>query len=360
MIDLMFSLMLVALISLLSDSDENYYSMNDFQKVRKIDTHTHHNSESTSLVEAGISSNFFLLTVNVDVPSYPPLPEQIRLSLMHKSKNPQHIDFLSTISLENWNDSDWAEKEIERIKKTFEQGAIGIKIWKNIGMTYKDENGNFIMADHPRLEPIFRFVQDQGKTLMAHLGEPKNCWLPLEEMTVNNDRTYFKEHPEYHMYLHPEYPSYEQQVEARDNLLAKFPEIRFVGAHLGSVEWNVDELAKRLDRFPNMAVDMAARIGHLQFQSQRDRKNVRDFMIKYQDRLIYGTDLGISGTPVEERVKANAKATWQEDWKYFVTDQTMENRVVTGSFQGLKLPKEVIDKIYFHNAVKWFKPNLSK
>jgi predicted TIM-barrel fold metal-dependent hydrolase len=77
-------------------------------------------------------------------------------------------------------------------------------------------------------------------------------------------------------------------------------------------------------------------------------------MINYQDRLIYGTDLGISGTPDSDRVKANALTTWQEDWKYFVSDETMENRVVTGSFQGLRLPEEVVDKIYYHNAVKWF------
>ncbi|MFL0685706.1 MAG: amidohydrolase family protein [Algoriphagus aquaeductus] len=344
---------------LLIDSEERYYTLDDFQKVRKIDTHTHHNSESTALIEAGRESNFFLLTVNVDVPSYPPLTEQIRLSLLQKSANPTHIDFLSTISLSDWKDPDWAEKEIKRIAATFEQGAIGIKIWKNIGMTYRDEKGEFIMADHPRLEPIFRFVEAQGKTLMAHLGEPKNCWLPLEEMTVNNDRTYFKEHPEYHMYLHPEYPSYEQQIEARDRLLAKFPNIRFVGAHLGSLEWDVDELAKRLDRYPNLAVDMAARIGHLQFQSQKDRKRIRDFMIKYQDRLIYGTDLGISGNPDPERIKANAKSTWLRDWKYFVTDERMEVSVVNGPFQGLKLPKDVIDKIYYHNAMKWFRPTFN-
>jgi predicted TIM-barrel fold metal-dependent hydrolase len=359
MIDLMFSFFITVFLASTYGSAEEFYAVADFARVRKIDTHTHHNSESTALIEAAIEANFYLLTVNVDVPSYPPLAEQIRLSLLQKSKNPEHIDFLSTISLENWSDPDWAEKETERIKLTFEQGAIGIKIWKNIGMTYKDEKGDFIMADHPRLEPIFQFVQDQGKTLMAHLSEPKNCWLPLDEMTVNNDRNYFREHPEYHMYLHPEYPSYEQQVEARDNLLAKFPEIRFVGAHLGSLEWDIDELAKRLDRFPNMAVDMAARIGHLQFQSQKDLQKVRNFMIKYQDRLIYGTDLGIAGTPDTERVKANARATWEADWKYFVSDQTMENSVVSGSFQGLKLPKEVVDKIYFHNAVKWFRPNLS-
>lgn len=78
-------------------------------------------------------------------------------------------------------------------------------------------------------------------------------------------------------------------------------------------------------------------------------------MIRYQDRLIYGTDLGISGTPDTEKVKANALTTWQEDWNYFVTDQRMKVSEVNGEFQGLKLPKEVVDKIYYHNAVKWFK-----
>jgi predicted TIM-barrel fold metal-dependent hydrolase len=357
MIEMLLPFLIPMISGIFLHESENYYLMEDFSQVKKIDTHTHHNSESTALMEAGIKSNFFLLTVNVDVSSYPPLADQIRFSMHQKAKNPEYIDFLSTISLENWSSPDWEKQEIARLKKTFEQGAIGIKIWKNIGMTYKDENGQFIMADHPRLEPIFRYVQEQGKVLMAHLGEPKNCWLPLEEMTVNNDRTYFKEHPEYHMYLHPEYPSYEQQIQARDNLLAKFPDIRFVGAHLGSLEYDVDELAKRLDRFPNMAVDMAARIGHLQVQGQKDWGKVRDFMIKYQDRLIYGTDLGISAASDPERVMKNAIQTWQEDWRFFVTDQKMENSVVTGSFQGLKLPKEVVDKIYYHNAIKWFRPN---
>lgn len=355
MIDLISPFILVAMAFITHTETENFYSQADFERVKKIDTHTHHNSESTALAEAGKASNFYLLTVSVDVPDYPPLEEQVRLALHQKAQNPGDIGFLSTISLADWSKPKWSEMEIERIKETFEQGALGIKIWKNIGMTYVDESGKFIMADHPRLEPIFQFVQDQDKTLMAHLGEPRNCWLPIDQMTVNSDRSYFSRHPEYHMYLHPEYPSYEAQVEARDRLLEKFPDLRFVGAHLGSVEWNVDELAKRLDRFPNMAVDMAARIGHLQFQSQQDRDKVRNFMIKYQDRLIYGTDLEISGNPDPQEVKTKAITTWQRDWKYLVSDEWMEVGDVNGKFQGLKLPKDVVDKIYYHNAVRWFK-----
>lgn len=190
---------------------------------------------------------------------------------------------------------------------------------------------------------------------MAHLGEPKNCWLPLEEMTVNNDRSYFKNHPEYHMYLHPEFPSYEDQINARDRFVEKHPDMRFVGAHLGSLEWDVHELAKRLDKFPNMAVDMAARIPHLQHQTISNRDKVRQFFIDYQDRLIYATDSGISEDSNPDNERKDLHNTWIKDWKYFVSDSTLTSPHVNGEFQGLKLPRNVIDKIYRENAKRWFK-----
>ena len=81
------------------------------------------------------------------------------------------------------------------------------------------------------------------RRLMGHL-EPRNCWLPLEEMTVKNDRRYFQNNPQYHMYLHPEMPSYEEQLAARDRMLGKHPNLPFLGAHFGSLEWSVDALAR--------------------------------------------------------------------------------------------------------------------
>ena len=110
-------------------------------------------------------------------------------------------------------------------------------------------------------------------------------------MTVNNDKEYFREHPQYHMFLHPELPSYEDQMAARDRMLAKNPHLKFMGAHLASLEWSVDRLAAFLDRYPNTVVDLAARMGQVQYQSNHDRGKVRRFFIRYQDRLLYGTDL---------------------------------------------------------------------
>ena len=333
----------------------DYYTIEDFSKVKKIDTHMHLNSEDPALTQQAREDNFSLLTVNVDVSDYVSVEDQERFALQQIKQSPDNLQYLTTFTLEKWASTDWTDAVITRLQNSFDQGALGIKLWKNIGMVYKDEAGEFIMIDHTRFDPIIEYIVKQDKTVMGHLGEPKNCWLPLEEMTVNNDRTYFKNNPEYHMYLHPEYPSYEDQINARDRLLEKHPDMRFVGAHLGSLEWDVHELAKRLDKFPNMAVDMAARIPHLQHQTRLDREKVRQFFIDYQDRIIYATDSGISEDSNPENERKDLHNTWINDWKYFVGDSTLTSPHVNGEFRGLKLPKKVVDKIYRENAKKWFK-----
>jgi len=339
----------------LDSCTSDYYTLDDFKRVSKIDTHTHLQTTSTALTEQAAADNFRLLDVSVDYPPYPPLAAQQQFALHQIEKFPNRVRFLTAFTLNHWDSAGWADEIIPKLKASFAAGALGIKLWKNIGMVYKDSAGRFIMIDNPKFDPIIQYIISQDKTVMGHLGEPKNCWLPLDQMTVNNDRDYFKNHPQYHMFLHPDYPSYDDQINARDKFLERHPDMRFVGAHLGSLEWDVDELAKRLDKFPNMAVDMAARICHLQFQSQSNREKVRQFLIKYQDRIIYATDSEISETSNPEDVKKQVHETWLADWKYFVTDEMMSVTAVNGKFQGLKLPRTVIDKIYHNNAIRWFK-----
>lgn len=221
-------------------------------------------------------------------------------------------------------------------------------------MEYKDGDEQFVMIDDLRLDPVFDFIERHNKTLVGHLGEPRNCWLALDQMTVTNDREYFEHHPEYHMYLHPEYPSYEQQIDARDRMLEKHRNMRFVGAHLASLEWSTDEIAARLDRFPNMAVDMAERISHLQYQAANDHQKVKDFFIKYQDRLLYATDITIDDTHEASAFLEAAHKTWINHWKFFTSDDWMEAPEVNKPFRALHLPKEVIDNLYWNNVHKWY------
>jgi hypothetical protein len=200
----------------------------------------------------------------------------------------------------------------------------------------------------------FTWPEEAPAGLVAHIGEPRNCWLPLDSMTVNNDRKYFAENPQYHAYLHPEIPHYWEHIKARDHVLEKFPNLRVVGCHLGSLEFDVDELAKRFDKYPNFAVDMAARICHFQVQ---DREKVRNFIIKYQDRLLYGTDLSVGTSYVNfslEKALQTMDETYRKDYRYFATGEEMDTWEVNGKFRGLALPGEVLKKIFYENARKWY------
>ncbi|CAN5581482.1 hypothetical protein BH23BAC1_BH23BAC1_46470 [soil metagenome] len=280
--------------------------------------------------------------------------EQFDFCIMQANNHNDDIACITAFSMKEWDQPDWTQQTLTWLDSCFEAGAIGMKVWKNIGMVQRDENGELIMIDDPKFDTIFQVMARQNLPVMCHLGEPKNCWLPLEEMTTNNDRNYFANNPQYHMYKQPEMPSYEEQIAARDRMLEKNPELTFIGAHLGSLEWNVDELAERLDRFPNMSVDLAARMGQVFYQTRENREKVRDFFIKYQDRLLYATDMGDNGNRNKEELQQSMHDTWLRDWQYFTTDDFMSSDLIEGEFQGLRLPRDVVDKIFSRNAKDWF------
>jgi len=319
----------------------------DYATFPKADAHIHIDTFEPDFVMLARHEGFRLMTLVTRSATQEHIDREFDWAKSQHEEFPETVSFATTISMETWSDPDWEQVTISRLRQDFEDGAIAVKLWKDIGMTFRDADGSFIMIDNPRFDPILDYIASQGKPVIGHFGEPRNCWLPVDSMTVPGDSSYFTDNPQYHMYLHPEYPSYENQINARDSMLAKHPHLTFVGAHLGSLEWSVSELAKRLDEFPNMAVDMAARISHLQIQ---DRDAVRTFIIDYQDRLLYGTDAGVSETTESLNWIADK---WHRDWLYFTTDSVLTSPEVRGTFVGLKLPASVLRKIYYSNAEQW-------
>jgi hypothetical protein len=335
-----------------SDAEVRYLNEDDYLKMIKYDVHCHIETDRPVFMKSAADNNFKILTINVDAGS--DIDEQLNYALVQKKMFPDRLGFLTTFSMKDFGQEKWSKETIGRIKKSVKKGALGVKVWKNIGMVEKNKDGNYIMIDDPGFDAVFDYLEQNRIPVLGHLGEPKNCWLPLEEMTVNNDRSYFKDHPHYHMYLHPDLPSYEDQIKARDNRLRKNPNLIFTGAHMASLEWSVDELAKRFEEFPGMTVDLAARICHLQYQAQNDWKKVRDFMIKFQDRIMYGTDFGDDGEGDALNTRKRLGEGWKKDWKFFTTDEAMTSADVNGEFRGLKLPAAVVEKIYFSNAERVF------
>jgi predicted TIM-barrel fold metal-dependent hydrolase len=328
---------------------ESYYTLKDYSTVKKFDIHIHLNTAQPAFVKAAEKDNFTFLDIVDDRPFGVPRVEQEEIAVLQTKNFPRQMAFATTFPVKGWNDSDFAEKTIAGLKQSFANGAKAVKIWKNIGMDLRDTNGKFVMVDDPRLDPILDYLEQNRIPLIGHNGEPKDCWLPLEKMTFSAG--YYGSHPEYHMYLHPEYPSYDAQINARDNMLKKHPRLQFVGAHMGSLEWSLDELAKRLDLYPNMRVDLS-RMPFIQLHALQNWQKTHDFFVKYQDRLVYGTDRQVNVAKDAAAFEKNVHEDWLRDWKFFVTDDPF-TLPKYGNLKGLKLPKEVVDKIYYKNAQKW-------
>jgi predicted TIM-barrel fold metal-dependent hydrolase len=327
-----------------------YYTADDFRLVDKFDSHIHLNTEQTIFIDQAAEDNLRFLVIVDDRPFGITMEEQEKIIRKRLKDFPDRIAYATTFSVDNFDNANWQQETLTYLKESFEQGAIAVKVWKNIGMDLRDKDGKFVMIDDPRFDPVLDYLASNNIPLIGHLGEPRECWLPLEDMVLH--KGYYSAHPEYHMYLHPEFPSYEDQINARDHMLEKHPNLKFIGAHLGSMEWSLEELGRRLDKYPNMAVDLA-RMPDLNLHALNNREATRNFFIKYQDRLLYATDVQVRETDNEEEMKENIHNTRMRYWKFFVTDEASAIPGVPGTFRGLKLPREVVDKIYSKNAARW-------
>jgi hypothetical protein len=258
-----------------------------------------------------------------------------------------HAKLCTSFDPFQFSNADFAASATRGLDQDFANGAIAVKIWKNIGMELKDKNGRYVLADDPAFEPIYRDIESHNRTLIAHQAEPDEAW---EAPNPNRlDYSYYKDNPIWYMYNKPYAPRKQQILDARDHLLALNPKLRVVGAHLGSMEDDLDGLGKGLDRYPNFAVDTAARVVHLVVMPS-DR--VRTFILKYQDRIVYGTDLEFLKDQTSERAIKEWEDQYARDWRYFSTRDSFEYD--GHKTQGLGLPPDVLRKLYHANAVHWF------
>lgn len=250
-------------------------------------------------------------------------------------------------------DPAYAERVIAGLAEDFRSGAVACKVWKNVGMEAKKPNGEFLMIDDPVFHPIFDFLEKEARPVLMHIAEPLACWKPLDERSPHY--RYYKENPQWHMYGKKSFPSHEQLIAARDRVLEAHPRVRFVGAHLGSLEYDVEEIARRLDRFPNFVVDSSARMVDLMIQ---ESSKVAAFLTRYSDRVLYGSDVvdyrdqsALSEAERQEAIDALVRA-YENEIDYLASARKIEYR--GHSLNGLTLPDEVARKLLFDNAHEWY------
>jgi len=349
-----------------ADGATETYTADDFTRVHKFDAHVHANTDDHIFLDVANQDGFEILSINVDYPDFPTLDIQARVAHELQAADPAHFHFATTFTMRGFGGPTWTQDTNQSIDAEIKRGALAVKVWKNIGMVERNAAGQLIMLDDPGFNGVMAHLEARHIPLIAHQAEPYNCWLPLDKMTTENDRSYFRDHPEYHMYQHPEMPAYETLMAARDRFVAHHPALVFDGAHMASLEWSVNRLAAFLDAYPNAVVDLAARMTQVQYQSNAHYDKVRRFFIKYQDRILYGTDLTENPPSATERAQnppvesddfhREADSFWRSDWIYLATSGVQHIDAIEANAKGLALPKAVIDKIYYSNAKRTFKP----
>jgi predicted TIM-barrel fold metal-dependent hydrolase len=315
----------------------------------RIDAHAHLLKDAPALYQLFDRLNVRILNICV-VDKYERGSEEaepqhaMALKVFHNSKG--RGAWCSTFDPQNWETPGFAQRAVTQLEQTFQQGAIAVKIYKSIGMELKSKAGKYLMPDDPVFDPIFQAIAARNKTLFAHIAEPIAAWLPLDP--TSPDYGYYSTRAAWHMFGHPERPSKETILAARDRMLKRHPKLRVVGCHLGSMEEDVNDIARRLEQYPNFAVDTAARMEHLALQN---RDKVRAFLIKYQDRVLYATDLVTNDWDDATRAAKKWESEYARDWKYLTTEETVD--FGGRKIQGLALPEGVLRKLYRENALKW-------
>jgi len=269
--------------------------------------------------------------------------------------HPDRYAWCTSFSLPGFDDPHYAEKVIAQLQEDVAAGAIACKAWKAIGMDLKRPDGQFVMIDDPIFEPIFAHLEQVDVPLIMHMAEPMDCWRPLDEN--NRFYRYYSKHPEWHMYGRDDVPHHSEIMAARDRAVERHPRLTVIGAHFGCMEYDVDEIAKRLDAYPNFAVDTSgpSRMTNLAAQ---DHGKVRAFFIKYQDRILYGSDAGtenkLQSQMTEEEAEGSLrllKDIFQVGWDYYRTDKQFQ--IKGWDVHGLALPEEVREKLFLTNARRW-------
>ncbi len=330
-------------------SSDDEVALRGFAAIHPIDGHVHVFKTDPAFQKMLERLNLKLMDILVMDDSNPhrkDLQRQIDDAQALVRSSGGHVSLCTTFDPYKFGSASFSADAIHQIDRDFAQGAVAVKIWKNIGMEIKDSSGQYVMSDDPKFEPIYKDIAARGKTLMTHLAEPDVAWGPPD--AADPSWSYYQENPQWYVANRPGFPSKQKILEARDHVLGDNPELRMVGVHLGSMERDLDNIARHLDKYPNFAIDTAARMEYLMLMPP---EKVAAFLVKYQDRVLYGTDLDLHADANVPETLTEWQSTYARDWKFLATGETFT--VEGKQVHGLSLPRPVLQKIFHDNAMRW-------
>lgn len=235
---------------------------------------------------------------------------------------------------------DFGRRTAMLLAEAKQSGACGLKVFKNLGLDYKNPDGSFIKIDDPRWDPIWHACGELGLPVLIHSGDPAAFFTPIDEKNERWEELHRR--PEWSFYGAP-FPSREDVLQQFINIVERHPKTTFIGAHVSNNAEDLTTVAAWLDKYPNLYAETAARIAELGRQPYTARK----FLTKYADRVLFGTD----GPRSPERLYPHWRffETFDEYFRYSEAPFPPQG---FWNIYGVGLPDDVLKKIYHENAAK--------
>jgi uncharacterized protein len=260
-----------------------------------------------------------------------------------KANKPGRFIVFANIDFKGVGEAGWGERAARQLEDDVKNGANGLKIYKSLGFSVKDINGNRVTVDDERLNPIWKKAGELKIPVLIHTADPKSFWDPLDnsnerwlELIINPNRKRGADNP----------ASWETLIEEQHRLFRKHKNTTFIAAHFGWYPNDLQKLSSLLDEMPNVVVEFGAVIAEL----GRQPKMAKAFFTKYQDRILFGKD---SWVPSEYATYFRVLETEDEYFPYH------KKYHAYWAMYGMGLPDAILKKVYYKNALRII-PNIDK
>jgi uncharacterized protein len=302
-----------------------------------VDVHNHTNATEENMPQLVKEMDALNLRVLVNL-SGGSDPEVIRRKV-ETIRNSSYKDRFRVFANVNWDGAGgpgWKEKAVADLEQSIKNGAIGLKIFKELGLRNKKADGSRLHIDDPDLDPIWDLCARLNIPVIIHTADPEQFF---ETIDNHNERWLELNLFAGRAYPQDRYPSFEELVKERDTMFAKHPKTRYIAAHFGWYGNDLGKLSKLLDANPNVYPEVAAVL----YEFGRQPRAARDFFIKYQDRVMFGKDVY---EPTEYPYYWRVFETKDEYFDYY------RHYHAFWKLYGMDLPDDVLKKLYYRNALK--------
>ncbi len=269
--------------------------------------------------------------------------DHLQKSMDNINKNyPKRFVLFTNVDFTDIDNPEWGARMAKQVEDDVKSGAMGLKIYKTLGIRATDKNGTRIKVDDPRIDPVWKKCGELGIPVLIHAADPKQFWDPID----NNNERWLE------LKLHPgrrygdKEVKWSEIIAEQHNMFRKHPKTKFINAHLGWHGSDLTKLGKLMDELPNMYTEIGAVIAEL----GRQPRAAKAFLTKYQDRVLFGKD---SWVPEEYTTYFRVLETEDEYFPYHKRYHAFWR------MYGIGLPDDILKKIYYKNALMLL-PGLDK